>query len=182
MPEDQQHPCAWRCRGPEAQLARVLLDVAAASAISVLVGPYSAYSQSTWGPYGTMEEDITRLVLGDLPTIILSSWGAHGQSTFSTVRRHNALVDFQETFLLLPPVRIPGHPAMVPSLTSGDSTTEKRCVWRHFCSSLWSENNSGYGHSKLWLCLWGIFVTCGKQKYRTTDPLFLLVQDADLSN
>ena len=63
------------------------LDTAAASAISVLVGPYApAYSQSTWGPYGTMEEDITRLVLGDLPTIILSSWGAHGQSTFSTVR------------------------------------------------------------------------------------------------
>ena len=63
------------------------LDVAAASASSMLVGPYApTYSQSAWGPYGTMEEDITRLVFGDLPTIILSSWGAHGQSTFSTVR------------------------------------------------------------------------------------------------
>ena len=41
----------------------------------MLVGLYGpAYSQSTWGPCGTMEEDSTKLVLGDLPTIILTFW------------------------------------------------------------------------------------------------------------
>ena len=114
-----------RHRWPE-----LTLDVAAASAISMLVGPYApAYSRSTWGPYGTMEEDITRLVLGDLLIIILSSQGAHGQSTFSTVRGTMSSKIFRGTFLLLPLVRIPGHPAMVPSLTSCNNTTEKTPVF-----------------------------------------------------
>lgn len=128
MPGSTQY---LRHRWPE-----LTLDVAAASAISMLVGPYApAYSRSTWGPYGTMEHCtmsmwyITRLVLGDLLIIILSSRGAHGQSTFSTVRGTVSSKIFRDTFLFLPLVRIPGHPAMVPCLTSCDNTTEKTPVF-----------------------------------------------------
>lgn len=112
-----------RHRWPE-----LTLDVAAASAISMLVGPYApAYSWSTWIWYNGRRYHQT--CAWDLLTIILSSWGAHGQSTFSTVRGTMPSKIFRETFLLLPPVRIPGHPAMVPSLTSCDNTTEKTPVF-----------------------------------------------------
>lgn len=85
----------------------------------MLVGPYvPTYSHSPWDPCGTVEEDSTKLVLGDLPTIILSFWGAHGQSTSVTVRG-TMLYICRETFLLLPAVRIPGNPAMVSSLNLG---------------------------------------------------------------
>lgn len=106
-------------RAPEAPGQSSSLEVAAASAIPMLLGPYvHTYSHSPWDPCGTVEEDSTKLVLGDLSTIILSFWGAHGQSTSVTVRG-TMLYIFRETFLLLPAVRVPGNPAMVSSLSLG---------------------------------------------------------------
>lgn len=92
------------------------LEAVAARTIPMLAGPHvSTYSQSTGDPCCAREGDITKPVLGDLPTTILSSWDAHGQSTCVTVRVMLPHI-LREAFLLLLAVRIPGHPAMIPPL------------------------------------------------------------------
>ena len=94
--EDQQHPCAWRCRGPEAQLARVLPRRCGSQCHFCACRPLFSRLQSeylgsiwyngrrhhqtcAWGPSHHHSE-----LLG-------CSWSKH----FLYSQRHNALVDFQ---------------------------------------------------------------------------------------
>ena len=155
-------------RASEAHVARLpSLEAAAARTIPMLAGPrVSTYSQSTGDPCGAIEGDITKPVLGDLPTTILSSWDAHGQSTCVTVRVILPHI-LREAFLLLLAVRIPGHPGeRGAARLLGGSTTEKIPMLRGtFVSTIGqSVSNSGVVRVGFSFLFGAPPRACGRQK------------------